>query len=180
MICVVLLLTSTGTWALLEQTRLHMARSRLAVLHESHSQQTPMVESAEGLKATLEWEIARDELRNKVAGGAKLNLVLAELSRRLPRSVYLNSLSIQRKDRLRADTPEGDANTTDNNRAEVPRLNILLSGHAFEDADIGKMVNALSESELFEEVKLNYSSPRVVGEHRVSEFEIRCRLPQFL
>ena len=178
-VLIVLLASAMGTWSLWTQARIHLIQSQLAGLENSRQQQTPMADHANMLAVSLEKELAREALLTAATGGARMHQILADLARRTPETVYLNTLSFQREDRIQPDDTVEQGAPPKQRPREVPRLNVSLVGQSTEQADVGRFVHALSESPSFSEVKLSYARTTTVAGREAREFEIMCRLPTF-
>ena len=175
---IVLLLASIGTWTLWKQTQLRSAQARMEALQVNFHQQSAMVTQAVSLQEAIQREQAREKLLRTAAGGIEIHQILAELSRLLPESTYLDALRIERDDRIAPPPPEtlpGVAGA----KTDKDRLNVTLNGGAVRSADVGRFVNELNRSPIFQDIKLNYSRPSETAGRQVREFEIQCRLPVF-
>jgi hypothetical protein len=178
-VLIVLLASAMGTWSLWTQARIHVVGSRLAALEDNRQQQTPMADHANMLEVSLQKELSREALLTAATGGATMHQVLADLARRTPETVHLNTLSFQREDRIQPDDRVEEGAPPKKHHRKVPHLNVSLIGHAAEQADVGRFVRTLSESPTFSEVKLSYARTTSVAGREVREFEIMCRLPSF-
>lgn len=174
----VLLLVSMATWAAWWEGRVLAVERRFGALQEVCSTQAPMVESASVLQGVLEHERTKGALRDLLMGGARMHQVLAELSGRLPTSTYLNELRIDQHPRLEPDARPG-APRTERERADEGRPNVRLVGYARDRGDIGRLVESLSDSGVFEDVSLDFVRPEQFLDQSVQRFAIRCRLPAF-
>jgi hypothetical protein len=175
-------------WSSLEHVRTSRARAEVArwkSVFEAQHEAVTNAAIAQQAMAALE---AKQTLYSELAGDAPLHRICAELAEILPPSVVLEDLSIDRGDRLRVPVePDPLAATSIANPAGQPGTsrqpeiepNTVLSGYAFRDTDVGRLVNGLSESAIFLDVHLKYTRPSYIRDREVRAFEIECRLPQF-
>ena len=169
----VLVVAAAGCWSGLQQVRIVRAEGRLAALRAQHQLQTPMVDQAVWLRKTLLELDSEHTLYADLCGGAKLHQIFAELADRLPASVVLEGLEIDRGPRLQ---PAGEPETKSN---EPTPPNTLIRGYAVRAADVGRLVNELTKSPVFEDVVLKYAQPTEVDGHALRGFEIQGQVPQF-
>ena len=133
------------------------AQIELAWVRERVNEYQPMLKELQELKSKrLELVSRLSAIKDLVMGQLPWSLVLYEISKSLPDSIWLTELTktIQGKEQV-----------------------IAIQGYSLDETvDIGRFVESLSRSFLFEEIAVSNMSRSIIEETEVMDFRINCRL----
>lgn len=187
----VVLLMMFGGWYLVGEARINMAHAELAELEAAYIAQVPMVTTAEYLQTQLKQQQYVANVRDALAGGVKIHQVMAELSQQLPDGVAISNLRVERQDRvylLPADksakgqtggAPRSGRRSAAGEQAEAGKRNMRLVGFARTQSLVGRFINQLERSPLFQDVNLVYSRSLDKEGLTLREFELEYTLREF-
>jgi len=133
------------------------AQIELAWVRERVNEYQPMLKELQELKSKrLELVSRLSAIKDLIMGQLPWPLVLYEISKSLPDSIWLTELTktIQGKEQV-----------------------IAIQGYSLDETvDIGRFVESLSRSFLFEEIAVSNMSRSIIEETEVMDFRISCRL----
>ncbi len=133
------------------------AQMELARVRERVNEYQPMLKELQGLKSKrLELVSRLSAIKDLIVNQLPWPLVLYEISKSLPDSIWLTELTktIQGKEQV-----------------------IAIQGYSLDETvDIGRFVESLSRSFLFEEIAVSNMSRSIIKETEVMDFRISCRL----
>ncbi|MCH7703833.1 MAG: PilN domain-containing protein [Planctomycetes bacterium] len=175
-----LLVVIMAVWSVVKSSEMTKALAALRVTRTAYVQDQAAATRVGSLKDELNAERVRGEVRKQVMGGVDMHAVFAELALLQPANVALNHMDVRRDDRLAPSVArEPGAERAAGPNASGVRRNVVLLGYAREDSAVAQYVHALSNSPVFEDVRLMFARPAGGIGPGTREFEVRCRLPLF-
>lgn len=164
-------------------------RALHAEVSASYEEAARRLEQLEQLQDQKEQMLHKAQVTSVLVERVPRSLVLAELTNHMPMALSLTAFDLETRvlrtppgirTSLQAarDEQQAEAST----RVEVPEteVTLVLEGVAPTDSEVSAFLAALVEHAMFEEVELQYSEPRDVGEQRVRTFEMEAKLAQGL
>lgn len=175
-----LLVVVMAVWSVVKSSEMTKALAALRATRTAYARDQAAATRVGSLEDELNAERVRGEVRKQVMGGVDMHAVFAELAILQPANVALNQVDIRRDDRVVASASHEPGSP----RTAVPdaaglRRNVILLGYAREDSAVAQYVHALSNSLVFEDVRLMFARPAGGIGPGTREFEVRCRLPLF-
>lgn len=175
-----LLVVIMAVWSVVKSSEMTKALAALRVTRTAYVQDQAAATRVGSLEDELNAERVRGEVRKQVMGGVDMHAVFAELALLQPANVALNHMDVRRDDRLAPSVArDPGAGRAAGPNASGPKRNVVLLGYAREDSAVAQYVHALSNSPVFEDVRLMFARPAGGIGPGTREFEVRCRLPLF-
>ena len=175
-----LLVAIMAVWSVVKSSEMTKSLAALRVTRTAYARDQAVATRVRSLKDELNAERVRGEVRKQVMGGVDMHAVFAELAILQPANVALNHVDVRRDDRLAPSVArEPGAERAAGPSASGARRNVVLLGYAREDSAVAQYVHALSNSLVFEDVRLMFARPAGGIGPGTREFEVRCRLPLF-
>ena len=172
------LVAAMAVWSVRNLAVVHAAETDLAAVRESYDLQSAPLARIEELREKMQDLQERQTLLSCVRGGARVDQILAELTRLMPQALVLADVGIVQPDRTQAPLASDAANTnTGDSVSELGRVEIM--GFAGSSAEVGSFHTALVESPCFEDVQMSYCRPAVHRNRKGREFLLTARLPLF-
>lgn len=167
-----LILGSLGTF-----TQKAVAHQKVATMRTALQDQNETLQHLGKLQVELTELREKQQLLLDITGGAAVHTILAELTAMLPEAAVLSELRLVQHRRVADQIPNLDAKTGGlTTEAEQGRLEI--TGWASSNINVGTFMANLSESVLFQNIRLLYSRPASMKGRAGREFKLTCRFPQ--
>lgn len=172
-----------AVWTYDTASRTEAAAVELGELKQSYevqqraAQQLEVMEEASVAKARYAGILA------DVGGGVRAAEIVAELSHLLPKSSSIRRLRLEKMPRV-APAPDDEDDRKMSRSAsaeedEEPPTELTITGWSPTGAEVGRIVQRLSRSALFEEVALQYQRTVSIEDRSVVEFQVTCVMPEF-
>lgn len=175
-----MLVAIMAVWSVVKSSEITKALAASRVMRTAYARDQAVATQVRMLQGELNAERVRAEVRKQVMGGVDMHAVFAELAILQPGNVALTQVDVRRDDRLApAGSREPVAERAGGQDASGVRRNVVLLGCAREDSAVAQYVHALSNSPVFEDVRLIFARPAGEIGPGTREFEVRCRLPLF-
>lgn len=169
-----------AVWSVVKSSEMTKALAAMRVTRTAYARDQAVAIQVRSLEDELNAERVRGEVRKQVMGGVDMHAVFAELAILQPANVALNHVDVRRDDRIAPTVSrELGAERAAGPDASRMRRNVVLLGYAREDSAVAQYVHALSNSPVFEDVRLMFARPAGGIGPGTREFEVRCRLPLF-
>jgi Tfp pilus assembly protein PilN len=168
--------------------RIQTARAELAMLNDrsaNSQRQLALRRELESQQADL---MIKKRIADQLGSRASALEVLAEVSRLLPGSIVLSSLTVETME-IDAPLPSAKDSTNETDRASaaaapsgkaktrsVKRLQLTLTGLSPTDVEVANFIGQLSTSPLFENVNMGYAKNTVFRNRPAREFQVSCHV----
>jgi len=166
----------------LRQGQIRQASAELAVLNSQSDQLQAQVASKKQLEEQMQDLDIKKRVEEHLGSRISPELVLAELQKLLPESIFLKNLSLEIQE-VQADNRPAEKHISARLAAGgsekavsdgIKRLQLVIVGMAPSDVDLVNFIAQLSTSPLFENVNMGYTKTVLIDNHVAQEFKASC------